>query len=101
MALFGGNPRDYNTIVAPLKRIEGDLSTYIGDQRNEVSRLESDKQNIDTQIAHSNLEVKKSEHTVTQIAALLATDFDGDGKSDFVAPVEDHSLPEKSDPDKE
>ena len=86
MALFGSAPRDYNAIVAPLQRIESDLSTYIGDQRNKVSTLESEKKTIDEEIATSELEMKKSEHTVSKIAELLGTDFDGDGDTDFVEP---------------
>jgi hypothetical protein len=82
MAIFGGT-RDYNSIVAPLKKMENDLSTYIGDQRNTVSELELDKKEIDEKISDSNLEMKKSEHTVTKIAELLGTDFDGDGKTDL------------------
>lgn len=88
MALFGSGPRDYNTIVAPLTKIESDLSEYIGDQRNNVSTLESEKKTIDEQIATSELEMRKSEHTVSKIAELLGTDFDGDGGADFVFPPE-------------
>ncbi len=29
--------KNYEIIVAPLKKIESDLSTYIGDQRNTIS----------------------------------------------------------------
>jgi hypothetical protein len=86
MSIFG-TKRDYNTIVAPLKRIEGELSTHIGDERNEVNKLETDKEDIDAKIAHSHLEIKKSEHTVTKIAELLGEDFNGDGEPDFVEPV--------------
>ena len=86
MALFGGT-RDYNTIVAPLKRIEGELSTYIGDQGNKVSNLESEKKKIDTEISTAELEIKKSQHTVVKIAELLGSDFDGDGEADFVKPI--------------
>jgi hypothetical protein len=87
MALFAG-PKSYNSIVAPLKKIEGELSTYIGDQKQAVQNLESDKKEIDGKIAVSNLEVKKSEHTAGKIAELLGIDFDGDGKPDFVEPEE-------------
>lgn len=87
MALFGSNaPRDYNAIVAPLQRIENDLSAYIGDQRNKVSDLETEKKKIDEEIGTANLEMRKSEHTVTKISELLGTDFDGDGAADFVEP---------------
>lgn len=85
MALFGAE-RNYNTIVAPLKRIEGELKTYIGNQKSEITGLEKDKVDIDTKISNKSLEVKKSEHTAAQISSLLATDFDGDGEADFVEP---------------
>lgn len=77
MTLFSG-PKSYSSIVQPLKKIEGELATYIGDQKQAVQNLETDKKEIDEKIAVSNLEVKKSQHTVTQISALLATDFDVD-----------------------
>ncbi len=90
MTLFG-TPRDYNTIVSPLKRIESELSAYIGDQGNKVSDLETEKKKIDEEIGTAHMEIKKSEHTVVQIAGLLGTNFDGDDKTDFVAPVEDQT----------
>ena len=74
--MLGIGRKDYNSIVAPLKTIESDLSTYIGNQETEVSTLEDQKKNIDTQIGNSKLEIRKSEHTVEQIGALLAVDFD-------------------------
>ena len=87
MALFGST-KNYNSIVAPLKRIEGDLSTYVGDQRNKVSELEQKKTEIDTDIQTAELEVKKSEHTIVAISGLLATDFDGDGEPEDVTQPE-------------
>jgi len=96
MALFGGK-RDYNAIVAPLAKMESDLSAYIGDQGNKVSELETKKKDIDKDINNAEMEIKKSEHTVTKIAELLGSDFDGDGEPDFVLPVEDQT----DEPDKE
>jgi len=84
--LGGSKPKDYNAIVAPLRQIESDLATYIGDQGNEISNLETQKSEIDDQIVHSKLEVRKSEHTASKISELLGTDFDGDGEADFVEP---------------
>jgi hypothetical protein len=86
MSLFGSTPKDYNSIVAPLKRIEGDLKTYVGEKKAEVKNLNEEKTGIDQKIATAQLETKKSEHTVAQIGALLATDFNGDGQPDFVEP---------------
>jgi hypothetical protein len=85
MALFGG-VKDYNSIVAPLKKIEGDLQTYIGEQQNLRGNLEKEKIEIDKKISVADLEKKKSEHTARKISELLATDFDGDGTADFVEP---------------
>ena len=97
MALFGSSPRDYNSIVAPLKRIEGDLKTYIQDQGTAVSTLESEKDTIDKKIVVANTEIKKSTHTATKISELLGTDFDGDGQPDFVEPISEDTLTPKDD----
>lgn len=83
MALFGTEkPKTYSDIVSPLKKIESDLSTYIGDKTNEIENLEAEKQQIDKDIAEADLEVKKSEHTVVKIAELLSSDFDLDKTPD-------------------
>ena len=97
MALFGASPRDYNSIVAPLKRIEGDLNTYIKDQGTEVSSLEDEKKTIDFRIGVATTEIKKSTHTATKISELLGTDFDGDGVADFVEPVTEDTPTPKDD----
>lgn len=77
MPLFGTpKPKTYAEIVSPLQKIESDLSLYIGDKTNEITNLESEKEQIDKDIASANLEVKKSEHTVVKIAQLLSSDFD-------------------------
>jgi len=91
MALFGSDPKNYNTIVAPLKRIEGELTTYIGTQKTATEDLEKEKKDIDVKIGVSNLEVRKSEHTVAQISALLATDFD----EETPKPAEDLPTPDE------
>ena len=84
--MLGFGTKNYNSIVAPLKKIESDLSTYIGNQNTNVQNLEKQKEEIDVKIGDSKLEIRKSEHTVAQISALLAVDFDGDGEPDFVEP---------------
>jgi len=88
MAIFG-EKRNYNTIVAPLQKMEKDLSSYMGEQGNKVATLQNEKDEIDKDIANSQMEIKKSKHTSTQIASLLATDFDGDGEADFPGPAEE------------
>jgi hypothetical protein len=73
--------RNYDIIVAPLKKIESDLSTYIGDQRNTISGLEEEKKEIDTKMSAASSEIKKSEFTVTKISELLSTDIAEDDQS--------------------
>ena len=85
MSLFGGSKRDFSTIVAPLKTIEADLSSYIGEQENRVSSLEEEKKGINDQIGISKTEKAKSEHTVTKIAELLGSNFT-DLKQDTTKP---------------
>jgi len=93
MALFGNTPKNYATIVAPLSQIESDLSTYIGDQRNNISALESEKTEIEKKIGDADLEIRKSENTVSKIADLLSLDLDDDGTPDV-----DELPPEPLDP---
>jgi hypothetical protein len=83
MALFSSpKEKTYADIVSPLKQIESDLSTYIGDKTNQISNLEQEKKQIDKDISAADLEVKKSEHTVVKISELLGTDFDLDEDSE-------------------
>jgi hypothetical protein len=89
MALFGGNKRDFSSIVAPLGKIEADLSSYIGEQDNRVSSLEQEKKSINDEIGIAKTEKAKSEHTVTKIAELLG--------SDFTDPGEDTPQPDQND----
>ena len=76
MALFKTKDKNYATIVAPLQQIESDLSTYIGDQRNEISGLEDERKEINSKISDSTIEIRKSEFTVTKIAELLGSDLE-------------------------
>lgn len=106
MAIFQ-QKKDYNTIVAPLKKIEADLSTYIGDQGNKIAGLEQDKEKIENEISNSKLEIKRSEHTVVKISELLSIDINGDGEVDFVEPPippeevpDENPEPEDTEPDK-
>lgn len=88
MKIFG-EQRSYNTIVAPLQKMEKDLSEYMGEQGNRVANLQNEKDELDKDIANSQLEIKKSRHTSSQIASLLATDFDEDMEADIGAPPEE------------
>lgn len=76
MALFKTKDKNYDSIVAPLQQIESDLSTYIGDQRNNISGLEEEKKGINSKISDSTIEIRKSEFTVTKIAELLGSDLE-------------------------
>ena len=52
--------KTYDVIVAPLKKIESDLSTYIGDQRTTISGLEEEKKEINSKMSVAAGEIKKS-----------------------------------------
>ncbi len=73
--------KSYEIIVAPLKKIESDLSTYIGDQRNTISGLEEEKKEIDTKMSAAASEIQKSEFTVSKISELLSSDIADDQSS--------------------
>ena len=73
--------KNYEIIVAPLKKIESDLSLYIGDQRNTISGLEEEKKEIDTKMSVASGEIKKSEFTVGKISELLSSDIAEDDQS--------------------
>ncbi len=79
MELFGkelfGKERNFEAIVEPLKKIESNLTAYIGEQENKKLGLEDEKKNINDQITLAVTEKAKSEHTVTKIAELLGSDF--------------------------
>lgn len=73
--------KNYEIIVAPLKKIESDLSVYIGDQRNTISGLEEEKKEINTKMSVAAGEIKKSEFTVSKISELLSSDIEPDDQS--------------------
>jgi len=93
MGLFKTEGKNYASIVAPLKQIESDLSTYIGDQQNEISDLETEKTGIETKIGDASNEIRKSEFTVVKIAELLGSDLDVDDIPDV------DELPPQVEPD--
>ncbi len=96
MGIFKTTPKNYASIVAPLTQIETDLSTYIGDQQNSISTLETDRAIIETKIGEANLEIRKSENTVSKIAELLSLDLTHDGMADIdqLPPVEEPPVEE-------
>jgi len=94
--MFKGTKKDYNSIVAPLAKIEKDLTNHIGNQTVEVANLETEKKDIDVKIANSTLEIKKSQHTADKISQLLGTDFEP-----YIEPQEMAPILEKTDEEKD
>jgi len=85
--------KDYADIVAPLKQIEIDLSTYIGDQKNNISGLEETKEGINEQISAVDVEIKKSEFTVVKISELLSSDLEVKPVEELETPKDDKGTP--------
>jgi len=81
MALFSG-PRNYASIVAPLKKMVVDLNTYMDEMANKIVGLEQDKAQIEAEIEISQSEISKSNFTTTKINDLLGSDLDDDGIAD-------------------
>lgn len=75
MGMFSSNQKNYASIVAPLKKIETELSTYIGDQQSNINDLEAQKKEIEAKIGDSKIEIKMSEGTVVKISELLSFDL--------------------------
>ena len=81
MALFSG-PRNYASIVAPLKQMVENLSSYVNEMTTKITGLETDKAQIEAEIEISQSEITKSNFTTTKINDLLGTDLDEDGIAD-------------------
>lgn len=81
MALFSG-PKNYASIVAPLKKMVADLTTYISEQEKKIDNLEIEKAEIEANITLANSEITKSNFTTAKINDLLGTDLDDDGIAD-------------------
>lgn len=81
MALFGG-PKNYASIVAPLKKMVADLGTYIEEQKKKITDLTDQKTKIEEDIALSESEIAKSNFTTGKINDLLGSDLDADGIAD-------------------
>lgn len=74
MGIFSSTTaKNYESIVAPLKQIETELSTYIGDQKTNINELESQKAEIESKIGESKMEISRSEGTVVKISELLSS----------------------------
>ena len=82
MGLFSSTPKNYASIVAPLKQIETDLTEYMANQENNISDLETQKAEIEAKISDSQMEIAKSQGTVVKISELLSFDLDEDGIAD-------------------
>jgi hypothetical protein len=93
MNLIGKKHRTFDSIVAPLTKIEADLSSYVGEQERKVINLEDEKRIIDGSIKVAKTEKAKSAHTITKIAELLGSDFLDETVTD-----EDETVTDKSQP---
>jgi len=82
MALFGG-PRNYASIVAPLRQMVENLNSYMDEMATKITGLEQDKAQIEAEIKISQSEITKSNFTTTKINDLLGTDLDEDGIADI------------------
>lgn len=68
--MFG--KKNYETIVAPLKKVKSELSVYVTDQRKNISGLEETKKQINVKIDDADKEIKKSGKTLLGIEELIA-----------------------------
>ena len=80
MALFSA--KNYATIVAPLKKMVSDLTSYINEQNDKIVTLQSQREKINSDISNSEMEINKSTNTVSKINSLLGEDLDNDGIPD-------------------
>jgi hypothetical protein len=67
--MFG--KKNYETIVAPLKKVKSNLSIYVNDQKKNISGLEETKKQINVKIDTADKEIKKSGKTLTGIEELI------------------------------
>jgi predicted RNase H-like nuclease (RuvC/YqgF family) len=75
MALFSA-AKSYESIVAPLKKMVKDLTTYVEEQKTKITNMESEKAKIEENISLSQGEIKKSQFTTSKINELLGADLD-------------------------
>jgi len=70
MSIFS-KERNYGTIVAPLAKMVKDLTTYISEQVKKIETLNTDKAEIDKQIAISTEEITNSEFSAKKIREII------------------------------
>ena len=73
MILFNG-PKNYATLVAPLKKIVDDLNTYMDEMTSKIKGLEVDKAQISAEINISKTEIAKSNFTTIKISEMVVTE---------------------------
>lgn len=81
MSLF--SEKNYASIVSPLNKIKTELTHYMKEQQEKIANLELQKLQVETDIATSEMEIKKSNATSTKISDLLSLDLDEDGVPDI------------------
>jgi hypothetical protein len=81
MAIFGGT-KNYASIVAPLKKMVTDLTSYI-ESYNQANVLDNEEiTRRQTLIADRTTENNKSNFTIGKINDLLGSDLDEDKNAD-------------------
>jgi predicted component of type VI protein secretion system len=81
MSLF--KQKNYASLVAPLKKMVDDLTTYMDEQSTQIANLEQQKREIEATIQTSETEIAKSKFTSAKINDLLGLDMDGNGILDM------------------
>lgn len=80
--MFGMGEKNYASLVAPLKKMATDLTTYIKEQREKIVTLNEEKSVIEDKILTSETEITKSEYTTGKIGELIMMDLDDNGIAD-------------------
>ncbi len=81
-------PKNYESIVKPLKKIVKNLTTYAESQKNVVHDLNVQKEAIDVDISASKQERKMAEFTAGKIGALLGADGFEEDSQDTPTPAD-------------
>jgi hypothetical protein len=72
VAIFQRRKRNFNSIVAPLQRIELDLLLYISEQEDRILFLEEERTETKNQLDRSKSEKSLSEDMLIKISQLLS-----------------------------
>jgi predicted RNase H-like nuclease (RuvC/YqgF family) len=75
MAIFG-KTKNYESIVAPLKKMVDNLKSYVDEQKTKIAQLKQDREDIDKDIKLSEGEIAKSEFTTGKIRELINPNTD-------------------------